>query len=464
MHSNNKTFKIAFTLMIAILLSGCEKYLDVKSNSVLVIPQSPGDLQALLDHFTKINQSGASAGEMSSDDYYVSENDFQSLPVDQRKVYTWEGNNLFSSNDNDWVNSYNKIFIANTVLDNIPKLYLKGYDVSTVNDIKGQALFIRSYSLLQVAIAFSPAYNSNTAAGDLGIPLRLTSDINEEIKRASLEQTFERIIKDLIEATQLLNLVPAHVLRASKPASFALLARTYLYMGKYDKCFAYADSAIQIKQTLLSFNPPEIPNINAKFPFNASSLLYNNPEILFASRMSLPKILNSTIAKVDTNLTNLYENTDNRKSVLFSKIGTSDVFMFKGSYEGNANLFDGLATDEVYLMRSESLARLNDIGGAMKDLNFLLRKRSNDLFPYNEIIASNQEEALNIILIERRKSLVMRGLRWMDIKRLNIQGANITLRRMIGGTEYILPPNDLKFAIAIPESIISISKIPQNPR
>ena len=80
------------------------------------------------------------------------------------------------------------------------------------------------------------------------------------------------------------------------------------------------------------------------------------------------------------------------------------------------------------------------------------------------VIAFDDEDALDKILIERRKQLLMRDLRWMDIKRLNKEGANISLRRTVNGITYSLQPNDNKFALPLPETIIRISGMTQNPR
>lgn len=58
----------------------------------------------------------------------------------------------------------------------------------------------------------------------------------------------------------------------------------------------------------------------------------------------------------------------------------------------------------------------------------------------------------------------MRGLRWMDIKRLNKEDYKINLTRNVLGQAYILTPNDPRYALPIPEDIILSSGMPQNPR
>jgi hypothetical protein len=114
-------------------------------------------------------------------------------------------------------------------------------------------------------------------------------------------------------------------------------------------------------------------------------------------------------------------------------------------------------------MRAESFARVGDKDAALLNLNTLLEKRWKS-GTFTPVSAASDEEALAIILAERRKELVMRGLRFMDLKRLNKEGANITLTRVVEGQVYTLPPNDLRYALAIPEQVIEVSGLTQNPR
>jgi len=56
----------------------------------------------------------------------------------------------------------------------------------------------------------------------------------------------------------------------------------------------------------------------------------------------------------------------------------------------------------------------------------------------------------------------MRTLRYTDLKRLNKEGANITLTRFIKGQTYTLLPNDPRYALPIPDDVIQVSGMPQN--
>ena len=127
------------------------------------------------------------------------------------------------------------------------------------------------------------------------------------------------------------------------------------------------------------------------------------------------------------------------------------------------NSFTGLATDEIYLIKAECLARKNQVSEALTVLNTLLENRykTGEFVPLS---AATPTEALNKILLERRKELVWRSLRWTDLKRLNKEGANITLYREINSNHYTLPPNDPKYVFPIPDDEILLSNIDQNNR
>ena len=50
-----------------------------------------------------------------------------------------------------------------------------------------------------------------------------------------------------------------------------------------------------------------------------------------------------------------------------------------------------------------------------------------------------------------------------DVKRLNKEGAGISLTRTVNGKSYSLSPNSSGFVLPIPELVIEASGMPQNP-
>ena len=436
-----------YTLLPFVLLAAsCEKYLDEPSNKSLTIITNTDDLQALLDNFGSLNYTGASSQEISADDYYITDADWASLTYDtNQRMYTWQKENLFRSggNGNDWNNLYRVVYYANTVLEKLKDIERTSSNKAVWDNIKGQALVFRAVSFLDAVQIWAPAYDQASARDDKGIPLRLESDFNLPSVRASVAQSYEQIISDLKASISVLPASQVSVLRPSKAAAYGLLARTYLWMREYEKAGLYADSCLQLKNTLINYN-----SLKAGDTYPVKQL---NAEIIFERGASLGEVLAIGRAKIVAPLFLSYAVNDLRKSVFF-KVNSDGTASFKGYYAGSGAVYTGLATDEMYLIRAECYARAAQTTKALADLNTLMlnRWKTNE---YQPLTASTPQEALAIILFERRKELLMRGLRWMDIKRLNKDGANISLNRTINNQNFTLPPNDPGFALSLPEDI-----------
>lgn len=114
------------------------------------------------------------------------------------------------------------------------------------------------------------------------------------------------------------------------------------------------------------------------------------------------------------------------------------------------------------MTRAESSARLGKTVDAMDDLNTLLKMRWKNNVDYPVLRAENAEDALAIVLLERRKELLMRGLRWIDIKRLNKDGSNIVPTRVVNGETFSLEPNSSFYALPLLDDIIRLTGIEQN--
>lgn len=454
-----KIYTIIF-LIAVIAISGCKKYLEAKSDQSLKVINNLDDLQGLLDNYSKINTLGPSADEGSSDDYYLSTASYQALTYDQlRNLYTWQPANLFypyTNITNDWTQIYNTVYIANVVLDNMDNVQRTPANAILWDNIKGQAYFLRAYAFLKTAGIWSLAYDSSTSDNDLGIPLRLTSNFNVPSTRSSVTQTYNQIIADTKNAISLLTGPAIHPYRSGKPAAYALLSKTYLVMRKYAEAGVYADSCLQVYNTLVDFNTY---NSATTYPITQF-----NKEVIYDTYVggTGSSLISTSNAKIDTTLFSLYAPNDLR-TTLFFKVNTDGSKAFRGSYHGTALAFNGIAIDEVYLIRGECYARSGNTSAAMADLNTLLKARYKT-GTFLILTASSSSDALSKILTERQKELVMRGTRWTDIKRLNKDGAGITLKRIINGQQYILPPNDKRFALPIPEDVISLSGMQQNPR
>jgi hypothetical protein len=442
--------------LFSLFMSGCKKFLEEKPTQSLTVPSNVQDVQMLLDDRLRINQRNPSAGIISADEYYMLENDWNSMDPELRDMYTWQPENLFPPGaHNDWGAPYNNIYIANVVLDHLQRIPRTETNKLAWDNAKGHALFVRATMFYYLSTLFAKAYDESTASTDLCVPLRTDPDFNMVSIRATVEQCFQQVLQDLKMASSLLPINPVHVVRPSRPAAHGMLARVYLYMRKYDHAYLYADSCLQVKSNLINYNQP-IPG----FYNPAANLSFSpyHPEVVNSSNIGYPYPV--YLGYVDSNLYKLYHTNDLRKTVFFR---AGQVQYFKGNYEGQTNLFDGIATDEMFLVRAECAARKGFKDDALQDLNHLLMNRfkTGTFVPYT---AATANDALQLILTERRKELVFRGLRFTDIKRLNKEGAGIVQTRTINNQTYTLAANDLRYALPLPKDVLELTGMPNNPR
>ena len=196
-----------------------------KSDSKLTIPVTVEANQALLDNYNAINRDFATSGETSSDDVYLTDQDYNSLMYEElKRLYTWQPDNVSKpvSGGNDWLYCYTGIYYANSVIYNLDNNNLHGTDA---DNVRGQAYALRAARYLDGAQIWCPAYDKVTAATDLGMPLRLDPDMNYPSERSSVAETYRQIIDDLRKAIGLLPDKPAILTRMSKPAALGLFLR-----------------------------------------------------------------------------------------------------------------------------------------------------------------------------------------------------------------------------------------------
>lgn len=454
-------FKIAIIcglLLCSFFQISCKKFLETKSDQTLSTPDNLDELQSMLNN-PSITNLAANFINSSTDEYYVNYTDWLAAADANKKPYVWDAQIDYPL---DWTSTYKSVFIANTVLFNLDRINEPGQE-NREKEIKGSSLFLRAYIFYHLAQAYALQYDPATADKDMGIVLRLGVDFNEQSIRSSVQQTYDQIVKDLEIAVGLLPAVTFYKVHPSKAAAYGLLARVYLQMGNYGKAKENADACLSLSGELINYNTLVA---SSAFPLGDYT---KNPEIIFYSTVS-NAYSNTGTAKIDSTLYPLYEANDLRKTVFFRQNTDKKAYDFKGNYTGDGTLFNGIAVDEIYLIRAECNARLGKVPEAMADLNTLLRTRWNPNASapskaYLDKTASNVDGALSLILSERRKELVYRGLRWSDLKRLNKEPKYaITLKRVLNGITYELAPNDLRYACYIPLSILTLTTLKQNPR
>ncbi|WP_127127908.1 RagB/SusD family nutrient uptake outer membrane protein [Pseudoflavitalea rhizosphaerae] len=465
----NYLYRYIILLAIIASIANCKKssFLDAKPEDRLIIPETLQDMDLILDNDRVMNGLSTDGlmpifGEIACDDHYTPQrwlDNFDALSVN---LYSWN-DNIYSAPSQYYGYSYayRAIFYANTVLESIEKIKKDISNEIEYNRIKGSGLFHRAHAFLQLAQVFAPPYDQQTSSSSLGLPLRLTSDINENLKRSTLKETYDKIIDDLQSSIELLPDHPAFKTRPSKAAAYGLLARTFLFMNDYNNALSNANKSLGVYNELLDYNYIDSATRN---PFAR----FNN-EVIFSCNFSVLDnlLLLRSRTVVDTALQQSYNVHDLRKGLFFRKEAANGpkAYSFRGSYDGSADPFCGVATDEMYLISAECNARLNNTEKAMDDLNTLMAKRWRKTENFVPFTATSSQEALDKVLIERRKELLYRGIRWSDLRRLNLEGANISIKRIVNGSEIILPPNSLHYTFLIPPDVIQLNpEIEQNKR
>ncbi|MET3606935.1 tetratricopeptide (TPR) repeat protein [Mucilaginibacter rubeus] len=451
--------------MMGIFSNSCkkqDKFLDAKPNQALNVPATLADLQRLLQNEDVFNsQPDPGLGQIASDDFLVQDEVLPDLSSAERNSYLWS-KEIFDASVTqsvDWNLPYQMVYYANVVLDALPGIKLTDNEKSSYQQVKATALFYRAWAFYGLVQTFAMPYDKDNAANQPGIPLRLTSDLNARPGRASIVDCYARILSDLKAAQPALPERASTPVKPSQIAVDALLARIYLAMGDYPDALTYANACLARFSTLTDYNTlnsPGTTNIDKGF---LSEDIYHSCLIGY----SVYNIRRDMY--IDPVFYNSYDPNDLRKSKFFTILDKLPQYpRFVGSYDYMGQKYDGLAADEIYLIKAECLARAGDSTGAMEMLNTLLKYRwkTGTFTPYS---ASGADEALLLVLKERKKELLLRGLGWADLRRLNKEPRfAVTLRRTVAGVTYTLPPNDPRYAFPIPDIEIKLGGLTQNAR
>jgi len=463
-------------LLSCISLLGCskEEFLAARPDQALVVPQTMEELQAIMDNtaiFSGMQGTTGSGivpvlGQAASDDYFFGRpNLYPGLHLFTKNSFIWDRADIYGGLENisDWNLPYQSILYANICLEQLSKLSQEEQHSLSGKAIKGSALFHRAHLYYQLAQVFAPVYQKETAAETPGLPIRLTGDVGEVLGRNTVEETYIQVLEDLQEALRYLPERSVYTTRPTRAAAHALLARAYLAMSDYPSSLYHAEKGLESRHELLDYNTLDS---TARFPIPK-----DNREVIFSCLVSVGggvvTAFSNSYASVDPSIIRSYAEGDLRRAMFLTPRtqAQSEGMEFKGSYFGAIANFGGIATSELYLIRAECLARAGRTAEACGVLNDLLIRRF-DAEKFQPMDITDPEEMLRTVLAERRKELLYRGLRWTDLRRLNLDPRfAVTLKRFIGGEWFELPPNDPRYVFPIPPDVMGFHPdMPQNPR
>lgn len=469
--------KFSILLLSALLLASCESFVDIvpKGQTIPTTVDNFGDMMN--------NGSVAMGGdnyaftdicycvnfiEFLSDDFTAPDNPasaYYSVFRNNAFVYNtiiWN-NEIWSAADEDqnWNGLYKSNYIANFVLDNIDDAE-PGVSY-TRETVKARALFHRAFNYFELANLYGKQYNAATASTDLAVPLVLESNINNQYPRATVAEVYDQILKDLDLAIQLFdNTNPEFNNLPGKAAAYALRARTYLWMQDYDKAYADATAALNLRSTLINYNTlfQYMPGIPAYGIGGYDTNRTTNPEILYLRYKT-----ESLLGPYSDKLMAITDTQNDLRWTIF--MGALEMAGMLEPVNWVRILNGGINIAEVWLIKAEAALRKSssDVNAALEALNHLRQNRY-AAATYAPITTTDKNALLTEILNEWRRELVYTDLSFLNKKRLNADPATANpMTRTIYGQSYTMPVGDPRWNLLIPYNVMDFNKqLIQNER
>lgn len=405
-----KLYTILVAIIIAILFNSCNKFLGVdppksKISSDDVFSSDATATSAMMGVYARLmHDPSFASGHLSSvsavggaaADEFINITSNAPLLEFQRNIIT--PTNQYC--EQIWSSAYRAIFEVNNILEKLPAS--TAINGTTKNQLNGEALFMRAFANFYLVNLFGP------------VPLVLTTSYETTalLPRVDTAVIYTQIEKDLMSAASFLpDAYPgANKGRPNKAAAKALLARMYLYQGKWEEAAAMATDIIENGPYLLEDNLSNVFLISSKeaiwqlFPgfgieaLESNYLSYPNGEVILHSH-----------------LTNTFQAGDKRKTFWTTAV---DTISFSSKYKETDGLEPleasiAIRLPELLLIRAEARVRLADIDNALSDLNVVHERAGLD--PLSNL---NSEQLLEAIITERRLEFFGEWAhRWLDLKR-----------------------------------------------
>lgn len=487
-------------------LTSCDSYLDESPSKGSGVPLTTIDqLSGLLSRNNSFQGEASTMQIFASDSYEVSPELYNANPSDfdpnVLSTSLWEVQNLETdqSNLSSWSWGFSQVFDANIVLVNLK-------DVSGTQEQKEQisadAHLIRAYTYFTLVNTYCLPYCEKNKK-ELGLPLKRSTSYDENIARATLEDTYAFIEEDINEALKLkASATLRKTWRGNIAAANGLAARFYLTKGNYKEALKHANAALADYSELVNYNS-DMSTVTYTTTINGSS---DNPQEVDIVYPSLYDINSGAdwylIAKYKGNyyhrwvyngsgwyvpsakLLGLYDKTYDLRYKYHIvqnysyEMGMDDPAYSYPAYMAWSSVIEsGPCSAEMLLIKAECIARDPQLGtaaDAMAVVNTLRVKRFSTEAPANvvNLTASSREEAIKLILDERQREMPFTQ-RWFDIRRCNsneVSFDDITLKKSFYPIlktgplkndpvkEYKLEPNSRRYAAPIPKDDITASR------
>ena len=389
----------------------------------------------------------------------VADESYQSLYEKNKWRYMWDEKMFDEESGADdvsmWYSFYSGILGCNLVLDYLDEM--EGDDNLREN-LRGEALALRSWYYFHLVNLFGVAYNQGDPQTELAVPLKLHADVEvgTYLRQNTVAEIYEQIEGDLKQAIELLEAHPETrtYFRAGHLMAKGLLSRIYLYKEDWEQAIAYADSVLMEKGALLDFNT--LPNAMSGYVYESDTpdeiiwvRDYGNAfEFFFIGE---PFGLSQEAGTLYGGSLAFGMGNDLRGYWIVG-LFTYDG-LTKGEHNGGSH---GIRTAELYLNRAEAYAQKYIAEGdetyrtkALADLNFLRKHRIKE-DAYTEVDIVNGEELLDFVMEERRRELICESChRWCDVRRYGM-----TVRHTLEAETFDEERDMSRYVLPIPQMVL----------
>lgn len=431
----------------------CDAYLDQKpSKTTSLVPTTLEHLETLLNNYNSFYEEGNRTAVYSSDDYGLYKEIYQAKSnaygMAGVEFATWDIDYLpDDTREGFWSGEYEKIFIANMILDYLPKV---SGDAGRKKVIEAEAHLIKAYSYWILANTYCLPYTEANKS-ELGLVLKNSISFEEQTIRTTLEATYQAIESELTEAFELQQ--PLEMVnnkyrswRGSKPAVEAFAARYYLFRNNYGEALIHAENALEAHNQLVDYNTemryseqkvevtiniglPDQKKVEINYPYTHDNQVDMTDMLEWKEFYYFRMLYNESWWYVPSyDLLDLYDKKyDLRYKYHIVENYSYDRGLTAPAYEFPGYVFfykdripSGPTVAEMLLIKAECQARSGFYAEAMNTVNMLREKRMSHEAPENvmKLSASSKEEAVRKILEERRRELPF-SMRWFDLRRFN---------------------------------------------
>jgi len=402
-----KLKNIILFILTAIALTSCDDFLDITPTGK-VIAKTGEEYRALLTYEYKYFSKDRYMTTLRTDELLMDKKKSSSTDLDAYlDLWRWKDENPSPTTSYfSWRGYYHTIYIANYVIEHRDEITNATRD--EVNQLVGESYMLRAYCHFLLVNLYAEPYTHCQPSTTRGVPMQLVADVNAIPGSSSVDAIYQQVLSDVAEAEKYLNVETWEEgtnYRFNKISAQALRARTYLYMGEWQKALTAAKAVMEAHGELEDLNTSTtLPNS------------YKSVESIVA----LEKFSGNLFTVIDVpapDFLNLYRTGDQRRTKFYKRVTSSTYNLQKG---GDDEFSCSFRSAEAYLIAAECAARLGNTAEAIDFLKPLLQKRLNATALQDELdfVTSMMQEALIAeILDERARELAFEGHRWYDLRR-----------------------------------------------